>query len=138
MDAFTDRMDYPLFVVTVAAAEGALSGCLAGFVTQCSIQPPRFLVCISKVNHTYAVAEVASGVGLHLLGQDQTGLASLFGEQTGDAVDKFEHCAWHRGTTGVPLLDECAAWLEGSIIGRLGVGDHEAFVIRVIATGQGT
>ena len=137
VDAFTDRIDSPLFVVTVSA-DGAVSGCLAGFVTKCSIQPPRFLVCISKVNHTYAIAEASTGLGLHLLGQNQTGLASLFGEQTGDKVDKFEHCAWRRGSTGAPLLDQCGAWLEGSIIGRLGVGDHEAFVIRVIAAGRGT
>jgi flavin reductase (DIM6/NTAB) family NADH-FMN oxidoreductase RutF len=60
-----------------------MSGCLAGFVTQCSISPPNFLVCISKVNHTLVVAQHSSGMGLHLLGADQVDLARLFGEETG-------------------------------------------------------
>ena len=138
MDAYTGRTDYPLVVVTLAAANGDLSGCLAGFTTQCSMQPPRLLVCISKLNHTFVVAEAARGMAVHLLGAEQVELASLFGEQTGDTIDKFEHCRWHTASSGAPILDECAAWLEGSIIDRLGVGDHEAFVITVVGGGQGT
>src|SRR5450755_4607140 len=84
--SFTDRVDDPLMVVTVAGDWGDLSGCLAGFVTQCRIRPPRFLVCISKLHHTYFVAEQAKAIALHLLGEDQTELASLFGERSGDAV----------------------------------------------------
>ena len=41
---FFDRVDYPLYVVTVRSPDGEMSGCLAGFVTQCSIDPPNFLV----------------------------------------------------------------------------------------------
>ncbi len=54
--AFFDLIDYPFYVVTVRSAEADMSGCLAGFVTQCSIDPPNLLVCISKVNHTLRVA----------------------------------------------------------------------------------
>jgi flavin reductase (DIM6/NTAB) family NADH-FMN oxidoreductase RutF len=42
----------------------------------------------------------------------------LEGEKTGDAVPKFDRCRWHRGLTGVPILDDCAAWIEGSILSR--------------------
>ena len=38
--AFFDLIDYPYFVVTVRSPEADMSGCLAGFVTQCSIDPP--------------------------------------------------------------------------------------------------
>jgi flavin reductase (DIM6/NTAB) family NADH-FMN oxidoreductase RutF len=138
VDAYTGRTDYPLVVVTLAGANGDLSGCLAGFTTQCSIRPPRLLICISKLNHSFPVAEEARGVAVHLLGADQVELASLFGEQTGDMIDKFEHCRWHTESTGAPVLDECAAWLEGTIIDRLGVGDHEAFVLTVVGGTAGT
>ena len=50
---FLDLIEYVYFVVTVREDLYAeMSGCLAGFVTQCSIYPLNFLVCISKVNHT--------------------------------------------------------------------------------------
>ena len=128
--AYFDRVDYPLYVVTVRSPDAEMSGCLAGFVTQCSIHPPNFLACISKVNHTRRVAECASGMGLHLLGEDQVDLARLFGEETGDHVDKFTAVDWRLGATGAPLLVDTAVSMEGEVLVHFSVGDHEAFLIR--------
>jgi flavin reductase (DIM6/NTAB) family NADH-FMN oxidoreductase RutF len=44
-------LHYPMFIVT-ACAEGERSGCLIGFATQASIDPPRFLVGLSHQNRT--------------------------------------------------------------------------------------
>jgi flavin reductase (DIM6/NTAB) family NADH-FMN oxidoreductase RutF len=130
------RTDYPLYVV--AASDGAeQSGCLAGFVTQCSIQPARFLVCLSLENHTFRVALEAGALSLHLLGSGQHDVASLFAELTGDTVDKFARCAWHAGATGAPVLDQCAAYLEGTVVDRVEVGDHVAFVVAPVAGAEG-
>ena len=134
--ALVSAIDYPLYVVT-ACADGEMSGCLAGFVTQASIDPVRFLVCVSKVNHTYAVARRSRGLGVHLLGSDQRGVASLFGERSGDQVDKFRDIGWSTGSTGSPILAECAAWIEGTVVGRIDGGDHEAFLLSVTAGGAG-
>jgi flavin reductase (DIM6/NTAB) family NADH-FMN oxidoreductase RutF len=70
-------------------------------------------VCISKVNHTYAIAEGSTAMGLHLLGTDQAELGRRFGEETGDLVDKFEGLDWVPGRYGAPLLAESAVSLEG-------------------------
>lgn len=137
-DAFTDRTDYPLVVLTTIAAEGERSGCLAGFVTQCSIDPPRLLVCISRTNHTFGVAQRARLFAVHLLGDHQVEVASLFGEQTGDHVDKFSRVRWHPGPEGVPLLDECAAWLVVMSLERFEVGDHQALLTSPRDGGTGT
>ena len=135
--AFTGRTDYPLIVVTTAAPDGERSGCLAGFTTQCSIDPMRFLVCLSLVNHTFDVATRATVLGLHLLGQDQVATASLFGEVSGDTVDKFAGTAWHPGPAGVPILNDCAAWMAVSIVERIDVGDHQAIVASPLDAGPG-
>ena len=83
--ALVEATDYPLYVVT--ASDGAeLSGCLAGYITQSSIKPVQFLVCISKVNHTFGVAQRSEALALHLLGSDQHAMASLFGELSGDGI----------------------------------------------------
>lgn len=132
LDVFFDVVDYPYYVVTVRSPDADMSGCLAGFVTQCSIDPPNFLVCISKANHTFGIAERSPNMGLHLLGADQAGLARLFGEETGDVLDKFASADWRLGTTGAPLLVESAVSLEGRVLGHFSVGDHEAFLIRGI------
>ena len=136
-DAFTDRTDYPLVVVTTAAPDGERSGCLAGFTTQCSIEPLRFLVCLSRVNHTFEVARRASALGLHLLGSDQAATAARFGELSGDQVDKFAGIGWRSGPLGVPILDDCAAWMVVEILDRFDVGDHQALHTSPIDAGAG-
>lgn len=134
--AMVGRLDYPLFVVT-AIAGTETSGCLAGFVTQCSMSPSRFLVCVSKENHTLSVAERSAALGLHLLGSQQLDLARIFGELTGDHTDKFALVQWHPGETGVPVLDKCAAWVEGPILDRIDLGDHIGHVVAPVSGGGG-
>ena len=82
-NALVSELDYPMFVVT-AAAGGERAGCLVGFATQCSIDPPRFLVCLSKQNRTYRVARDAELLAVHFLPADAEDLAELFGGETGD------------------------------------------------------
>ena len=123
-------LDYPMYVVTTVGG-GVRAGCLVGFATQASIDPPRWLVGISDKNHTYRVAVDADGLAVHVLGASDGALAALFGEQTGDDVDKFAQCRWHAGPDGVPILDDAAAWFSGPILSRDRVGDHIAHLIEV-------
>lgn len=134
--AMVGRLDYPMFVVTAADGDEA-SACLAGFVTQCSIHPPRYLVCVSKENHTFPVAAGAEGLGLHLLGADQHDLAAHFGELTGDRTDKLAGVAWRPGLTGAPVLEDCSAWVEGRVLDRVDFGDHVGHVVEPVDGGAG-
>ncbi|PRC50445.1 oxidoreductase, partial [Mycobacterium sp. ITM-2017-0098] len=67
-------LDYPMFVVTTVA-DGHPSGCLVGFTSQTSINPPRFLVGLSRKNHTFTVAQEAEHLAVHLLPRDQLSVA---------------------------------------------------------------
>ena len=131
-DDVTDVLDYPMFVVTTAHGERR-AGCLVGFATQVSIDPPRFLVGLSERNQTYRVAMDASRLVVHLLGADSLELARLFGESTGDDTDKFARCSWRPGPDGVPVLDDAPAWFSGPIRDRVRLGDHTGFLIDVDA-----
>ncbi len=125
-------ISYPMVIVTAAAPGGERSGCLVGFHTQCSIEPARYLLCISRANHTHRVALAASHLAVHLLDEADEGLATLFGEQTGDEIDKFARCAWREGPFGLPLLAQPRAWFAGPVHTRVGVGDHTAFVLEPV------
>ncbi|MBA9006338.1 flavin reductase family protein [Thermomonospora cellulosilytica] len=132
---FIAGFDYPMFVVTtVDPAEGTRAGCLVGFTTQTSIEPFRFLVCLSRLNRTYRVAGNAGLLAVHVVGEDdeQQELAALFGEETGDEVDKFARCAWRPGPGGVPLLAASPRRLVGAIEGRFDLGDHVGFLLRPV------
>jgi flavin reductase (DIM6/NTAB) family NADH-FMN oxidoreductase RutF len=122
------QLDYPMFIATVAAGD-ELAGCLIGFATQSSIHPPRFLAGISDKNRTHRVAKGATTMAIHLVPEDASELAELFGGETGDEVDKFERCAWQPGPEGVPLLDGCPNRFVGRIVERVDFGDHTGVVL---------
>src|SRR3954447_4759900 len=121
-----------MFIVTVAA-QGERDGCLVGFATQCSIHPPRFLACISVKNRTFRVARDAPALAVHLVPHDADDLVELFGGETGDEVDKFEHWEWHEGPEGLPILDCCGSWFAGRVLDRLDLRHHPRFPLDPIA-----
>lgn len=100
------------------------AGCLVGFWTQCSLEPPRLVVCISKVNQTHQVICGASRLAVHFLARTDRELAVLFGQASGDQVDKFARCRWAPGPGGAPVLQDCARWVVASVLGRMDLGDH--------------
>ena len=124
-------LNYPMTIVTVAAGDER-SGCLIGFSTQCSIHPPRYLVCVSQRNATYRVARDAELFAVHFLDSGDHDVAELFGEETGDEIDKFEHCRWQPGPGGVPVLTDTAGYFVGRVLNRAEVGDHDAFLLEPI------
>jgi flavin reductase (DIM6/NTAB) family NADH-FMN oxidoreductase RutF len=139
-NAIVGDLEYPMFIVT-ARAGGEPLGCLVGFATQASIDPPRFVVCLSHENRTYRRGRDAALLGVHCVPAGAPALAELFGGETGDEADKFARCAWHEGPEGVPLLDDCANRFVGRVLWRADAGDHDAFLLEpveaVAASGEG-
>ena len=135
-DAFDSLMvslDSPMAVVTAAAGHER-AGCLIGFHAQCSIDPGQHAVWLSKANHTYRVALLATHLGVHLLTEDDRDIAVLFGTVTGDDTDKFAGLTVESGPDGVPLLATCPNRLVVRRVALLDVGgDHVCFVTEPIA-----
>jgi flavin reductase (DIM6/NTAB) family NADH-FMN oxidoreductase RutF len=127
----TGHLNYPMLLVTTLAA-GERSGCLVGFSTQCSIHPPRFILCLSDKNHTTRVASGADALAVHFPPPEAIDLAELFGSETDDEIDKFSRCQWHTGPLGLPIIDACPRWFAGTILERHNLGDHIAFVLEPV------
>jgi len=128
----TASLDYPMLVATAADGNDR-QGCLVGFASQCSISPLRFMVWISKVNRTAEVAATAPVLAVHFLSSADRPLAQLFGEETGDDIDKFERCRWHTGPSGAAILDDCRRWFVGQVIERVDTGDHTGYLLEPVA-----
>ena len=135
LDVFAElvgELDYPVLVVT-AAADGEPSGCVVGFATQSSIEPTRFTVWISELNHTAPIAARSRTLVVHVLREHDEHLATLFGGESGDWTDKFAEIAWEPGPDGAPVLPQCD-WFAGRVVERLtGLGDHTGYVLEPIA-----
>jgi flavin reductase (DIM6/NTAB) family NADH-FMN oxidoreductase RutF len=130
-------LDYPMFIVTARSGE-EIAGCLVGFASQCSIDPPRFLVCLSEKNRTCRVGLAADALAVHFVPASAHRLAELFGGETGDEVDKFANCEWREGPRRLPLLRECDNWFVGEVLSRHDLGDHVGFLLEPIEVQSGT
>ncbi|MEU7648145.1 flavin reductase family protein [Streptomyces huasconensis] len=133
MAAFTALANPSVYVITAAAADGQRAGCLVGFASQCSLQPVRFAVWLSKANHTYRVALAARTLTVHLLPRNRHDLATRFGSLCSAETDKFDGLAWREGPEGALVLTDALAWFTGRIHDRYDGGDHVAFVLDPIA-----
>ena len=126
-------LDYPMFVVTTRSGDD-LAGCLVGFTSQVSIRPSRFLVGLSKRNHTFRTADRgATHLAVHLLTREHRDLARLFGSETGDRTDKFARCSWWEGPHGLPILSGAPAWFVGRVLDRFDLGDHVGHLTEPVA-----
>jgi flavin reductase (DIM6/NTAB) family NADH-FMN oxidoreductase RutF len=130
-DRLVSLLDYPMYVVTTRVDDES-AGCLVGFTSQVSIRPPRFLVGLSKRNHTFRVAEGATHLAVHLIGRRHSELARLFGSETGDSTNKFARCAWRSGPNGMPIVDGAAGWFVGEVLSRYDLGDHVGFLLEPV------
>lgn len=136
-NAMMGTLDYPMFIVTARRGDER-GGCLVGFASQASIDPSRFLVCLSIRNRTYRLAQEAERLAVHFVPAHADPLARLFGGQTGDDVDKFALCGWEEGPHGLPVLDDCENWFVGRVLDRTRLGDHVGFLLEPEVAHHGT
>ena len=139
VDAFNEIMgdlEFPMIVVTANDGE-ARAGCLVGFSAQCSIDPPRFMVWISKKNHTHRVARGAEVLAVHFPDAGQRDLAELFGTNSGDDVDKFASCPWSEDEHGAVVLEGVERWFTGRVTETLDSGDHVGFLLQPLSGSAG-
>lgn len=135
-DKLVGALDYPMYIVTAADGDRQ-AGCLVGFAAQCSMDPPRFMVWLSKNNHTFEVAQATNTLAVHLPTAADRELAAWFGSRTGDDTDKFAGVAWLPGPEGVPLLADCAQWFVGRVLSRHDTGDHVGHLLEPVAAAGG-
>ena len=129
---FVGGLDYPLFVVTAADGEER-DGCIVGFTTQCSIDPPLFLVCLSNKNRTWRIAQGAPALAVHVVPRERRDLAELFGGETADEQDKLSRVEWTEGPGGTPLVNDLTTRFVGEIRDRYEFdGDHTALLLAPI------
>ena len=128
-DELVARLD-PAMAVVTTVVDDERAGCLVGFHAQCSIEPQRYAVWLSKANHTYRVALRSTVLAVHFLDRSQEAVARLFGTRSGDEIDKFAHCRWEPGAGGVPVLQDCPNRFVGRRVALLDEGsDHVCLVL---------
>ena len=135
-DRLMADLDPPVTIVTTQAGDER-GGCLVGFQSQCSIEPRKYALWLSKANHTYRLALRSGVLAVHLLGPDDRDLAELFGGRSGDDIDKFAGIEVDEGPGGVPLLARCPRRLVLHRTALLDEGGDHVCVVAELAAAHG-
>src|SRR3954462_12017944 len=127
-------------VVAITATRGAKkNGMISDAAVRASIVPtiPRLSVYIHKFNYSHDMIFETGRFGLHLLHTQQFDVVRRLGFASGRDQDKLAGIPHHPGRLGVPVLDECFAHFECSVVNVMDTGSSTLFLGDVIAVGCG-
>jgi flavin reductase (DIM6/NTAB) family NADH-FMN oxidoreductase RutF len=112
-----------VFVVSLKSGKRA-NAYAAGWVVRVSEVPVMIQVAVWDQNYSFELAQDCSHFAVHVLEDGQQAVARHFGRTSGRDIDKFVGYACHPGESGVPILDDCLAFLECTVEFRRRFGDH--------------
>jgi flavin reductase (DIM6/NTAB) family NADH-FMN oxidoreductase RutF len=116
-------------VVTVVRGQGQVHGMTANAVSSVSLLPPLVLVCVDHSARTYSLLKEQKRFGINVLGEQQEALARYYADTNLD-----HETAVHLGVRysyterGTPLLEDCLAQLDCTLVAVHEAGDHTIFV----------
>jgi flavin reductase (DIM6/NTAB) family NADH-FMN oxidoreductase RutF len=108
-------------VITTSAPDGTPVGLTANSFNSVSLDPPMVLWSLARCAWSLPIFQQASHWAVHVLGVDQQALSNRFARP---GADKFRGLPVGWSSTGIPLLEGCAARFECETAFRHEGGDH--------------
>ncbi len=135
VDQFKHTMRQWASGVTIATmqADGFAHGLTVSGFLSLSLEPPLVLVSIGQELYSHDLLGKSRAFAVNILHANQKDLSDKFAGRWGD-VDRFSGVTWHTETTGAPVLDDCAAWLDCRLVSSYEAGDHTIYVGEVVAS----
>ena len=123
---------YGLYVLSAESADGRVSAATVNWVTQSSFEPPLLAVGVKADAAGHEIIKFAGHFGLSILGKGQQEAAFAFFKPTEREGNCIGGLPFRPGSTGAPLLEQAAAWLECRLVETVERGDHSLFVGEVV------
>ncbi len=124
----------PIAIIT-ACYDGNVSAFIASWITQVSFVPPLVMVAMNPLHYTYELITNSNAFAINILRNDQAELVDLFGKSSGRKVDKFAETLYELGSTGSPLLKDCVAFVDCSVMWSKEAGDHIVVIGSIVDAG---
>lgn len=122
-------------VITTMDKSGTPFGLTANAFTSLSLDPPLVLVCIDKGVQCYPCFEESGVFAVNVLSEDQEELSHRFATK---GIAKFAGIQWHKGDSGVALLDGALGAIECKVVHSCEGGDHTIYIGEIVhATASG-
>ncbi|MEO8744738.1 MAG: flavin reductase family protein [Candidatus Dormiibacterota bacterium] len=125
-------------VVISARAEGGFRGLTASSLVSVSVEPPMVVVGLEREAATRVAVVEGRAFNVNVLTRAQEFIADRFAGRA-PAIDPGWEGVPHRlGANGIPLINDCAAWLQCRLVDVHPVGDHDVCVGEVEQAVTGT
>lgn len=116
-------------VIITMTSDGGPVGFTATSFTSLSLAPPLVCFNITHTSSSITALRNAQSVAVHLLGEDQLGLARRFSKS---AEHRFaDSSLWTKLETGEPLLLGTHTWLRAELDQFITAGDSTVVIARV-------
>ena len=127
---------YPTGVCAITAAvNGEPTGFVVGTFTSVSLEPPLVGFFPDKSSTTFPKVRRAGAFCANVLSAQDEQLCRTFSAK---GADRFAAVSWRPGTTGSPILEGAAAWVDCTIEQICEIGDHLLVVGRVVDLAHGS
>lgn len=130
------HITYGLYVVASRQGE-KINGQCANTVFQITSSPVTIAMGINKNNLTHQYIEDSQVFSVSILSSSGLELVRNFGFRSGRDADKFDGIDYDMGALGVPLLKNCLAALECTVVGSMDLGTHTLFIGKVTCARAG-
>jgi flavin reductase (DIM6/NTAB) family NADH-FMN oxidoreductase RutF len=120
-------------VTVVTALDGERPfGITVNALSSVSLDPALVMVALDRRRFLTPIVRAGGRYAINILSEEQQALSDCFaGAPVEPGRAAFCGAAWHRGSTGLPLIDGAIATLECTVIETFSAGDHDLFIGRV-------
>jgi 3-hydroxy-9,10-secoandrosta-1,3,5(10)-triene-9,17-dione monooxygenase reductase component len=119
-------------VITAQGDEGP-AGATANALSALSLEPPLALVCFDLSSRTLAAVRESERFCINMLSSGQEDVSRLFATKKSQE-EKFAEIGHHL-VQGVPVIDDCLAYLVCGLDSELRRGDHVIAIGQVLESG---
>lgn len=115
-------------IITTNGSQGPV-GMTANSFASVSLEPALVLWSLAKSSGRFAPFAQAQHYSIHILAEEQTGLALSFAKNGAP----FDLCDWHLSENSTPLIGECLARFDCQKSATHDAGDHLIIVGEVMS-----
>ncbi len=127
---------YGFYAVTSRAGDDRNVMVLNWF-SQVSFEPQHVVIGLQKTSYTHGLVEKSGKFAVNIFREEDAEAIKPFTKSREKNPDKFKSANYSDGpATGVPVLDEAAAFLECEVVEIVDTGSgHSAVVAKVVGAG---
>lgn len=128
------RIPSGLFIATTVI-DGRRSGCLVSFVMQAGLEPPTVSLAIGRDRPFLDDVRRSGRFALSILDEHSRRAMATFTKRPKPGETPFDKLAVSATPSGLPVLTDALAWIEGRLCGEHATSDHVIVFAEVVAAG---